>query len=393
MEKSEGRSLQESLVFTPKSIGDEYLSTSTNYHYLPEETQKELNIISSTLVTKGKGILSSDESIPTIGRRLKEIGVENSEENRKLFRQILFSTNNLEDYISGVTLFHETLYQKTEEEDVFLIDLLREKRIVPGIKVDKGVVPLYGTEDECVTQGLDDLGPRCEQYKKLGCHFAKVRCVFKVGHLTPSEQAIDENAFVLARFASVCQAYRMVPVLEPEVLSDGNHNILKCQSVTEKVLSSVYKALNSHNVFLEGTLLKPNMVTPGVQCKVRASPEEIGEATLLTLRRTVPAAVSGITFLSGGQSEEDAARNLKAINQTPGVKPWPLTFNYGRALQIKPLQVWSGRPELVENAKQELLDLAKSYGEAASASLELHEPLGETAEGTEEQNPDSYVEN
>lgn len=389
MEKSEGRSLEESLVFTPKSNEGGYLSTSTNYHYLPEETQKELKIIASTLVIKGKGILTADESIATMGRRLKEIGIENSDESRRQFRQLLFSTDNLEEYISGVILYHETLYQKSEEADIYLIDLLKEKRIVPGIKVDKGVVPLYGTEDECVTQGLDDLGPRCEQYKKLGCHFAKMRCVFKIGLLTPSEQAIDENSFVLARFASVCQAYRMVPVLEPEVLPDGNHNILKCQRVTEKVLYRVYRALNDHNVFLEGTLLKPNMVSPGQQCKIRATPEEIGEATFLTLQRTVPAAVAGIAFLSGGLSEEEATQNLRAINQTLGVKPWPLTFNFGRALQTKPLLAWSGRPEHVESAKEELLNLAKAYGEAASATPQ---PCKSSYLSAGEENPDRNIE-
>lgn len=354
-------------------------SVPTNYHFLPEETQKELKIIADTLVSAGKGILAADESVATVGRRFKEIGVENTEENRRFYRQLLFSTENLADSISGVIMFHETVFQKGDGEKTFLIDLLRERKIIPGIKVDKGVVPLYGTEDECTTQGLDDLGPRCEQYKKLGCHFAKWRCVLKIGPNTPSEQAIHENANVLARYASVCQAYRIVPIIEPEVLPDGHHNILRCQKVTEKVLAAVYKACSDHNVFLEGTILKSNMVTPGQSCKMRASPEEIGEATLITMQRTVPVSVSGIVFLSGGQTEEESTVNLNAINQCQGFKPWPLSFSFGRALQASALSAWRGLPENVALAQGELSTRVKANADASVGVYERSDLQG-TAE-------------
>ncbi|XP_046680892.1 fructose-bisphosphate aldolase-like [Homalodisca vitripennis] len=339
---------------------------SSNYHFLPEETQKELKIIADAIVAHGKGILAADESTATMGRRLLDIGVENSEEMRRQYRQLLFSTENLGNSISGVILFHETLFQKADAEETLLVDLLRQRKIIPGIKVDKGVVPLYGTEDECTTQGLDDLGPRCEQYKKLGCHFAKWRCVLKIGPHTPSQLAIQENANVLARYASICQAYRIVPMVEPEVLPDGSHNIMECQKVTEKVLAAVFKALNDHHVFLEGTILKVNMVTPGQACKMlRALPEEIGEATLLTMQRTVPVSVAGIMFLSGGQSEEEATVNLNAINQSNGFKPWPLTFSYGRALQASVLQAWRGSAENKGLAQEELIKRANANRAAA----------------------------
>ncbi|XP_054290077.1 fructose-bisphosphate aldolase-like [Macrosteles quadrilineatus] len=342
---------------------------STIYHYLPDETQKELRIITKTLLAPGKGILAADESVSSIGRKLKDINLENSEENRRKYRKLLFSTENLGEYISGVVCFHETLFQKADDEETLLIDLLREKRIIPGIKVDKGVVPLYGTEDECTTQGIDDLGPRCEQYKKIGCHFAKWRCVFKIGQRTPSDLAIRENANTIARYASVCQAYRIVPIIEPEILADGNHTLLRCQKVTEKVLSAVFKALSDHDVFLEGLILKTNMITQGQMSKDKFSPEEIAEATTVTLQRTVPPIVAGIAFLSGGQYQDEATINLNAINkfanQTSLCKPWPLTFCYGRALQTSVLQVWGGNEHKVVQAQEELMIRAKANAEAS----------------------------
>lgn len=356
--------------------------TSTKYHYLPEDTQKELKVIAETLVSPGKGILAVDESNATMARRLKEISVENTEENRRQYRKLLFSTESLGEFISGAILFHETLFQKGDEDDTLLLDILRQQRIIPGIKVDKGVVPLYGTENECTTQGLDDLGPRCEQYKKAGCHFAKWRCVLRIGPKTPSELAIKANADVLARYASICQAYRLVPIIEPEVLPDGNHSILCCQKATEKVLAAVFKSMSDYDVFMEGSILKINMVTPGQTCKFRASPEEIAEATLTTLKRTVPASVAGIMFLSGGQSEEDATINLNAINRCEGLKPWPLSFSYGRALQASALHAWSGNPHNALTAQKELIIRAKANADAA---LGCYNKSDDQPEGVEAQ--------
>lgn len=211
-----------------------------------------------------------------------------------------------------------------------------------------------------ITQpGLDDLGARCAQYKKDGCDFAKWRCVLKIGKNTPSYQAILENANVLARYASVCQSQRIVPIVEPEILPDGDHDLERCQKVTETVLAAVYKALNDHHVFLEGTLLKPNMVTAGQSCAKKPSAQEIALATVLALRRTVPAAVPGVTFLSGGQSEEEASVNLNAINQVPLLRPWALTFSYGRALQASVLRAWGGKKENLKAAQDELIKRAK----------------------------------
>lgn len=206
---------------------------------------------------------------------------------------------------------------------------------------------------------MDDLGARCAQYKKDGCDFAKWRCVLKIGKNTPSYQAILENANVLARYASVCQSQRIVPIVEPEILPDGDHDLERCQKVTETVLAAVYKALNDHHVFLEGTLLKPNMVTAGQSCAKKPSAQEIALATVLALRRTVPAAVPGVTFLSGGQSEEEASVNLNAINQVPLLRPWALTFSYGRALQASVLRAWGGKKENIKAAQDELIKRAK----------------------------------
>ena len=261
--------------------------------------------------------------------------------------------------------------------------MLKQRNILPGIKVDQGVVPLFGTDDECTTQGLDNLQARCIQYKKDGCHFAKWRCVLKIKKDCPSKLAILENANVLARYASICQSARIVPIVEPEILPDGDHDLARCQQVTEEVLAAVYKvkfrlpysvhfpiyglfywvfefqALADHHVYLEGTLLKPNMVTPGQSCPKKAAPMEIAAATVTALSRTVPPAVPGITFLSGGQSEEEASVNLDAINKFPGKKPWALTFSYGRALQASVLRAWGGKADQVAAGQEELIKRAK----------------------------------
>ncbi|XP_055382930.1 fructose-bisphosphate aldolase isoform X2 [Condylostylus longicornis] len=333
---------------------------TTYFNYPSKELQEELSRIAKAIVAPGKGILAADESVSTMGKRLADIGCENTDENRRAYRELLFTSDpKLAENVSGVILFHETLYQKTSDGTPF-VEILKKRGIIPGIKVDKGVVPLFGSEDECTTQGLDDLAARCAQYKKDGCDFAKWRCVLKIGKNTPSYQAILENANVLARYASICQSQRIVPIVEPEILPDGDHDLERGLKVTEVVLAAVYKALSDHHVYLEGTLLKPNMVTPGQSCAKKASPQDVALATVLALRRTVPAAVPGITFLSGGQSEEEASIHLNAINQVPLLKPWALTFSYGRALQASVLRAWQGKKENVAAGQAELLKRAKA---------------------------------
>lgn len=355
---------------------------TTYFNYPPKELQEELIRIAKAITAPGKGILAADESVATMGKRLTDIGCANSDELRREYRQLLFTTDpKMSENISGVILFHETLYQKADDGTSF-VDLLKKRGIIPGIKVDSGVVPLMGSEDECTTQGLDDLAKRCAQYKKDGCDFAKWRCVLKIGKNTPSYQAIMENANVLARYASVCQSQGIVPIVEPEILPDGDHDIERSLKVTETVLAAVYKALSDHHVFLEGTLLKPNMVTPGMQAKNRSSPQEIALCTVLALRRTVPAAVPGVVFLSGGQSEEEASVNLNAINQVPLGRPWALTFSYGRALQASVLRAWGGKKENVAAGQQELLKRAKANGDASLGKYAAGSVVGAGANAT-----------
>jgi len=303
--------------------------------------------------------------VGTMGKRLSDIGVENNENNRRLYRQLLFTTDKeIGNYVSGVILFHETLYQKADDGTPF-VKLIQERGMIPGIKVDTGTVNLMGSEGETTTQGLDGLSERCAQYKKDGCQFAKWRSVLTIGKNTPSYQSMVENANVLARYASICQMNGLVPIVEPEVLPDGEHDLDRAQKVTETVLAFVYKALNDHHVFLEGTLLKPNMVTAGQSCATKFSPQDVARATVTVLQRTMPAAVPGVTFLSGGQSEEEASVHLCAINQFPGKKPWALTFSFGRALQASVLKAWAGKPENVKAGQDELLKRAKADSEAS----------------------------
>uniref|UniRef100_A0AAX7UEH8 Fructose-bisphosphate aldolase n=1 Tax=Astatotilapia calliptera TaxID=8154 RepID=A0AAX7UEH8_ASTCA len=324
------------------------------YPALTPEQKKELQDIAHRIVAPGKGILAADESTGSMAKRLNPIGVENTEENRRRYR---------------VIFFHETLYQNTDD-GVNFAKLIKDRGIVVGIKVDKGVVPLAGTNGETTTQGLDGLSERCAQYKKDGADFAKWRCVLKISETTPSELAIFENANVLARYASICQQNGIVPIVEPEILPDGDHDLKRCQYVTEKVLAAVYKALSDHHVYLEGTLLKPNMVTAGHSCPTKYSSEEIAMATVTALRRTVPPAVPGVTFLSGGQSEEEASVNLNAINNCPLPKPWALTFSYGRALQASALNAWKGQLNNEKAATEEFVKRAEANGLAALGKYE-----------------------
>jgi fructose-bisphosphate aldolase class I len=332
---------------------------------LSKNQEDELREIAQAIVAPGKGILAADESTGTMGKRFAQINVENTEENRRLYRQMMFSSGkNLGNNISGIIMFHETMYQKADDGTSF-VQLMKDNNIIPGIKVDKGVVPLAGTDGECTTQGLDGLAERCAQYYKDGARFAKWRSVLKINANNPSYQAMMENANVLARYASICQANGLVPIVEPEVLPDGNHDLQTAQQVTEDVLAFVYKALADHKVYLEGTLLKPNMVTCGQSCTNKYTPQDIAIATVRALQRRVPSAVTGITFLSGGQSEDDATINLDAINRFPGRKPWALTFSYGRALQASVLAAWAGKVVNCGIGQQELLKRAKANGEAA----------------------------
>lgn len=344
---------------------------TTYFNYPDEALQNELRRIANAITAPGKGILAADESVSTMGKRLADIKVENTDENRRKYRQLLFTTDpSVSEHISGVILFHETVYQNSDDGTPF-IKLIKDKGIIPGIKVDKGVVPLMGSEGETTTQGLDDLSQRCAQYKKDGCDFAKWRCVLKIGKNTPSHQSMLENANVLARYASICQMNGLVPIVEPEVLPDGEHDLDRAQKVTETVLAFVYKALNDHHVFLEGTLLKPNMVTAGQSCPKKYTPEEVAKATVLALSRTMPAAVPGVTFLSGGQSEEEASVHLDAINKcTVAKKPWALTFSYGRALQASVLRAWGGQDDRVKNGQDELMKRAKANGHASLGKYE-----------------------
>lgn len=332
------------------------------YQYLSKEKAEELKKTAQAIVTPGKGILAADESTGTIGKRFEKISVPNEEENRRQYRQLLFNTDKVVgESISGVILFEETLYQKSDNGTPF-VQLLAERGIIPGIKVDKGVVDLAGTDGESTTQGLDGLAERCAKYYKDGARFAKWRSVLKIGPHQPSYQSMLENANVLARYASICQQNGLVPIVEPEVLPDGDHDLETAQKVTEQVLAFVYKALSDHNVYLEGTLLKPNMVTPGQSCTKKYTPQQVAEATVVALRRTVPAAVPGVVFLSGGQSEDDATIHLNAINQVALPRPWALSFSYGRALQASVLKAWAGKKENIKTAQDEFLKRAQANG-------------------------------
>jgi len=270
----------------------------------------------------------------------------------------------LAQYISGVIMYEETLYQKAANGELF-VKVLKSKGIMPGIKVDKGTVPLAGTDGETTTQGLDGLGDRCRKYKADGADFAKWRNTIKIGKGQPTHLALLENANNLARYASICQQNGLVPIVEPEVLIDGDHDLETCQRTQEKVLAAVYKALSDHHVLLEGTLLKCSMVTPGQACTKQYTVEQNALATVVALRRTVPAAVPGVVFLSGGQSEEEATVNLSAINQVELCRPWALSFSFGRALQQTVLKTWAGKKENVEAAQAELIKRAKSNWQAA----------------------------
>jgi fructose-bisphosphate aldolase class I len=315
----------------------------------------DLAAIARAMVASGKGILAADESTGTIEKRFKSINVESTEENRRAYRDLLFSSKGLGQYISGVILFDETLRQKSADGTPFS-SLLAKDGILPGIKVDTGAKDLALCPGETITEGLDNLPKRCAEYVKLGARFAKWRAVITIGRDIPSTTCIAANAHALARYAAICQAAGLVPIVEPEVLMDGDHAIERCAEVTEWTLNAVYEALYINRVTLEHTVLKPSMVISGKSCVRQASVEEVADRTLRILKRCVPAAVPGIVFLSGGQGDEIATAHLNAMNQmSAGNRPWPLSFSYGRALQQPALKAWKGAAANVAVAQAALL--------------------------------------
>ena len=291
------------------------------------------------MVAPGKGIIAIDESTGTIAKRLKAVGVENTEEHRRAYREMLLTTPKLGEHISGAILYDETIRQSTKQGVPFT-KVMTDAGIIPGIKVDRSTHPLAGFPGEVITEGLDGLRDRLKEYYTLGARFAKWRAVINIGDDTPSGTCIEANAHALARYAALCQENGLVPMVEPEVLMDGNHDIETCYEVTEVTLRALFDALYQHNVALEGTILKASMVLPGKDSDEGASVEEVAEATLMCLKSTVPAILPGIVFLSGGQNDEDATAHLDAMNRM-GPNPWPLSFSYGRAMQSAALELWS----------------------------------------------------
>jgi fructose-bisphosphate aldolase class I len=324
----------------------------------------ELEATARALVAEGKGILAADESDSTIKKRFDSIGIESTEDNRRAYREMLFTTPGAEEYISGVILFDETIRQSASGGTPFP-KLLESKGVIPGIKVDKGTKPLPGAPGETVTEGLDGLRERLAEYRKLGARFAKWRATYSITDELPSEYCIWTNAHALARYAALCQEAGIVPIVEPEVLQDGTHTIERSYHVTSRVLNAVFTELHDQRVELEGTLLKPNMVLSGYEASTRAGAEEVAELTLRCFYRHVPAAVPGIVFLSGGQSDEDATAHLNAMNAL-GPHPWQLSFSYGRALQAPALKAWRGEPGNVEAAKRSFYHRAKMNSAARS---------------------------
>lgn len=317
----------------------------------------ELSATMDHLLQDGKGILAADESNGTIGKRFASIGVENTEENRRDYRLLLATTPELDTYINGVILFEET-FQHKDENGKSIVELFTAQGILPGIKVDMGLTELANTEGEKVTQGLDGLTERLLAFKAKGAKFAKWRNVYSISEFTPSMSAMKTGAEVLARYAASCQAVGIVPIVEPEILMDGDHSIEHCAEASEMVLHELFNALFVHQVELEHIILKPSMITCGKSAGEFSSPEDIADYTVSVFRNTVPAAVSSINFLSGGQTPEQATANLNAINST-GYQPWTLSFSYGRALQEDCLKAWGGKPSNVANAQAVLLNRAR----------------------------------
>jgi len=326
-----------------------------------------LHDVAGALVAPGKGILAADESSGTIKKRFDTIGVDSTEDRRRAYREMLFTTAGASDFVSGVILFDETIRQQASDGRP-LPQILASQGIIPGIKVDKGTTKLAGSPDELVTDGLDGLRGRLVEYRELGARFAKWRAVIDIGPAIPTQYCLDVNAHALARYAALCQDEGIVPIVEPEVLMDGDHDIERCSAVTTATLLTVFDALIAQRVELEGMLLKPNMVIPGKKSpSYPAPPAEIAAATIRCFREVVPAAVPGIVFLSGGQGDEEASANLSAMN-TIGPHPWQLSFSYGRALQHASLQAWKGKDANIDAAQAAYLHRAHMNGLARSGS-------------------------
>tara|TARA_A100001015_G_C14972335_1_gene705701 strand:+ start:523 stop:1539 length:1017 start_codon:yes stop_codon:yes gene_type:complete len=322
----------------------------------------------------GKGILAADESTQTITKRFNTINVESTEEHRRRYRELLFTTPGINEFLHGVILYEETLYQKTSDGTPFP-EYLAQLGILPGIKVDKGLIDLALADNEKITQGLDGLAERLASYRDVGARFAKWRAIYTITDSKPSKQAIAANAEVLARYAAICQTQDIVPIVEPEVLIDGDHTIERCYEVTQHVLKAVFEALARHRVALEHIILKPSMVIAGNQCATQAPAKRVAELTYQVLKENVPAAVPAICFLSGGQSDEQATEHLQLMNDLFRDKPWELSYSYGRALQAPCLKAWLGKEENVASAQQALhkrclLNSRAALGEYAMAMEE-----------------------
>jgi fructose-bisphosphate aldolase class I len=326
--------------------------------------KSDLARTANALVADGKGILAADETVRTVTKRLGAQRVESTPDSRRAYREMFFTTPGIGEFISGVILQDETIHQR-DPDGTALPDLLIEQGIIPGIKVDTGAKPLAGAPGETVTEGLDGLRERLEDYKKLGARFAKWRAVITVSDTLPSTTCVHVNAHALARYAAICQEQNVVPIVEPEVLMDGSHTIERCEEVTNTVLNAVFNELFDQRVLLEGMLLKPNMVISGTECVDQVSVDEVVEATLRSLIRHVPPAVPGIVFLSGGQDPLTATRHLNAINQLEGRKPWKLSFSFGRALQDEALDAWRGKRSNLETGQQLFYHRAQCQSAAA----------------------------
>ena len=315
------------------------------------------------IASPGKGILAADESDSTIKKRFDSINTESTKENRRVYRTMLFSTPNLSNFICGIILFEETLFQKMDN-GMTIPEFLLQNNILPGIKVDKGLIDLAASDNEKVTQGLDFLSDRIKHYKEAGAKFAKWRCVYNIGTHKPSDQAIHSNSECLARYAAICQQHGIAPIVEPEILINGHHNIEECAQASEKVFSDVFSALERHHVCLEGIILKPSMVIAGDECTTQAPPEHVAKYTLKILKRTIPSAVPTINFLSGGQTPEQATLHLDLMNKLEDT-PWNLSFSYGRALQEPALNAWAGNSKNIRSAQNALYKRAQLNGLAA----------------------------
>ncbi|MGH8442166.1 MAG: class I fructose-bisphosphate aldolase [Nevskiaceae bacterium] len=329
---------------------------------------KTLHETALGMVARGRGILAADESTATIGKRFEAIKVENTEENRRGYREMMFTASGMEKYTSGVIFYEETLFQKSADGTPFP-KLLAKKGVTPGIKVDKGAKELAGAPGELITEGLDGLRERLAKYKEAGARFAKWRGVITIGNGIPSDYCIQTNAHALARYAALCQEQDIVPIVEPEVLMDGDNTIEACEDVTAVTLQTVFDELYRQRINLEGMILKPNMVIAGKKCKVQADRKAVAAATLRTLKRYVPASVPGIAFLSGGQSDEDATAHLDEMNKVGG-GPWTLSFSYGRALQAAAQKAWAGRRENVAAGQRAYIHRARMNSLAATGQWE-----------------------